>query len=89
MMMTRDGVLIDAFWQELFNFIAGKLADFVSKESDEYLPLPGRNRELGFTFSFPIKQTSIDAGTLIKWTKGFAVEGTVSFLHNLLHVSIC
>lgn len=62
--------------EELFDFIAGKLAEFVSKESDAYHPLPGRKRELGFTFSFPIKQTSIDAGTLIKWTKGFAVEGT-------------
>eukprot|EP00250_Pteridium_aquilinum_P017146 c23474_g1_i1 orf=324-2042(+) len=62
--------------EELFDFIAGKLADFVSKESKAYHPLPGRKRELGFTFSFPIKQTSIDAGTLIKWTKGFAVQGT-------------
>lgn len=62
--------------EELFDFIAGKLADFVSKESDAFHPLPGRKRELGFTFSFPIKQTSIDAGTLIKWTKGFSVEGT-------------
>ncbi|KAI5079288.1 hypothetical protein GOP47_0004767 [Adiantum capillus-veneris] len=62
--------------EELFDFIAGKLAEFVSKETDAYHPLPGRKRELGFTFSFPIKQTSIDAGTLIKWTKGFAVEGT-------------
>lgn len=62
---------------ELFDFIAGKLAEFVSKESDEYHPVRGRKRELGFTFSFPIMQTSIDAGTLIEWTKGFAVEGTV------------
>ncbi|MCO5566790.1 hypothetical protein L7F22_020470 [Adiantum nelumboides] len=62
--------------EELFDFIAGKLAEFVSKESDAFHPLPGQKRELGFTFSFPIKQTSIDAGTLIKWTKGFAVQGT-------------
>lgn len=26
---------------------------------------------MGFTFSFPVEQTAIDAGTLIKWTKGF------------------
>lgn len=36
-----------------------------------------RTRETGFTFSFPVKQTSIDSGILIKWTKGFAVSGTV------------
>lgn len=62
--------------QELFDFIAGKLANFVSSEGERFHPQPGRKRELGFTFSFPVKQTSIDAGTLIKWTKGFTVEGT-------------
>ncbi|KAE8658206.1 Hexokinase-2 [Hibiscus syriacus] len=34
-------------------------------------------RELGFTFSFPVKQTSISSETLIKWTKGFLVEDAV------------
>ncbi|KAH7300998.1 hypothetical protein KP509_23G007200 [Ceratopteris richardii] len=62
--------------EELFDYIAGKLAEFVSKEDSSYHPRPGCKRELGFTFSFPIKQTSIDSGELIKWTKGFAVEGT-------------
>lgn len=62
--------------EELFDFIAQKLANFVSGEGECFRPLPGRKRELGFTFSFPVKQTSIDSGTLIKWTKGFAVEGT-------------
>ncbi|KAF5199835.1 Hexokinase-2 protein [Thalictrum thalictroides] len=38
--------------------------------------LPTGKREIGFTFSFPVKQTSIDSGILIKWTKGFAVSGT-------------
>ncbi|KAI3986005.1 hypothetical protein MKX01_039087 [Papaver californicum] len=36
----------------------------------------GKKREIGFTFSFPVKQTAIDSGILIKWTKGFAVSGT-------------
>lgn len=65
--------------QELFDFIASGLARFVAKEGEKF-PLPqGRKREIGFTFSFPVKQTSIDSGILIKWTKGFAVSGTVSF----------
>lgn len=61
----------------LFDFIATTLAAFVQKEGDEFHLLPGRQRELGFTFSFPIRQTSIASGTLIKWTKGFSIEETV------------
>lgn len=32
---------------------------------------------MGFTFSFPVRQTSIASGDLIKWTKGFSIEDTV------------
>ena len=32
---------------------------------------------LGFTFSFPMSQTGINVGSLIKWTKGFTTEGVV------------
>jgi hexokinase len=53
------------------------LAKFVAKEDDRFHFQQGRKREIGFTFSFPVKQTSIDSGILIKWTKGFAVSGTV------------
>jgi hexokinase len=35
-------------------------------------------RQLGFTFSFPVKQNSVASGTLIKWTKGFAIDEMVS-----------
>jgi hexokinase len=34
-------------------------------------------RPLGFTFSFPIRQTSIDRGELIVWTKGWSAAGVV------------
>lgn len=61
----------------LFDFIATNLATFVQKESDEFHHPPERQRELGFTFSFPIRQTSIASGTLIKWTKGFSIEEVV------------
>ncbi|KAF1743267.1 hypothetical protein MXB_3860 [Myxobolus squamalis] len=30
---------------------------------------------LGFTFSFPVHQTAIDSGRLIRWTKGFNSSG--------------
>lgn len=62
---------------ELFDFIAAALAQFVDTEGDEFHLPEGRQRELGFTFSFPVNQLSISSGTLIKWTKGFSVNGTV------------
>lgn len=65
-------------FQELFDFIASALAKFAQKEGEKFHLPPGRTREIGFTFSFPVKQTSIKSGILIKWTKGFAVSGTVS-----------
>ncbi|KAG8077870.1 hypothetical protein GUJ93_ZPchr0007g5898 [Zizania palustris] len=62
---------------ELFDFIAAELEKFVKTEGED-LHLPeSRQRELGFTFSFPVHQTSISSGTLIKWTKGFSINGTV------------
>ncbi|CAN6441312.1 unnamed protein product [Victoria cruziana] len=64
--------------EELFNYIAAALAKFVATEGDGFHLPAGRQRELGFTFSFPVKQTSIAAGTLIKWTKGFSITDTVS-----------
>jgi hexokinase len=63
--------------QELFDFIAAALAKFVDTEGDDFHLPEGRQRELGFTFSFPVNQTSISSGTLIKWTKGFSINGTV------------
>ena len=64
--------------QALFDFIADKVADFVKSEKHPYVPTEGQRRELGFTFSFPVEQTAINGGDLIRWTKGFQVEGTVS-----------
>ncbi|KAI3894533.1 hypothetical protein MKX03_027563 [Papaver bracteatum] len=47
-----------------------------SEESERFSFPSGKKREIGFTFSFPVKQTAIDSGILIKWTKGFAISGT-------------
>ncbi|XP_077209850.1 hexokinase-1-like [Tasmannia lanceolata] len=63
--------------EALFDYIAAELAKFVATEgADFHLPF-GRQRELGFTFSFPVRQTSISSGSLIKWTKGFSIEDVV------------
>ncbi|XP_057794817.1 hexokinase-2, chloroplastic [Salvia miltiorrhiza] len=61
--------------EELFDFIASRLAKFAEKEGGKFESAHGRTREVGFTFSFAVKQTSINSGILIKWTKGFAVSG--------------
>lgn len=61
---------------ELFGFIASAVAKYVADEGHNRV-LGGKQRELGFTFSFPVRQTSIASGTLIKWTKAFAVDDAV------------
>ncbi|KAG6490034.1 hypothetical protein ZIOFF_051316 [Zingiber officinale] len=67
---------------ELFDFIASALAQFVASEGVDFHLPEGKQRELGFTFSFPVKQTSIASGTLIKWTKRFNIKSTV-YVSNL------
>lgn len=62
----------------LFDYIAAELAKFVAQEGEGYHLPPGRQRELGFTFSFPVMQLSINSGTLIRWTKGFSIDDTVN-----------
>lgn len=64
--------------QDLFDFIAMTLKEFVSREEDDFDQKPDRSRELGFSFSFPVRQLSVSSGVLIKWTKGFAVGDAVS-----------
>ncbi|GAB4842311.1 hexokinase A [Ancistrocladus abbreviatus] len=61
----------------LFGYIAAELAKFVAQEGDGFHLSSGRDRELGFTFSFPVMQTSINSGTLINWTKGFSIDDAV------------
>ncbi|KAF8396208.1 hypothetical protein HHK36_017821 [Tetracentron sinense] len=63
--------------EDLFDFVASSLKQFVEREgNDSELQLVKR-RDLGFTFSFPVKQMSASSGILIKWTKGFAIKDMV------------
>lgn len=52
--------------KELFGFIAASVASVMDRYS---------TAALGFTFSFPVLQLRIDAGQLIRWTKGFTTKG--------------
>lgn len=63
---------------ELFGFIADHLKHFLEKHHPEECEKEHDNKEewfrLGFTFSFPVIQTKINAGKLMRWTKGFKIE---------------
>ncbi|GLT82145.1 hypothetical protein SLE2022_005550 [Rubroshorea leprosula] len=62
--------------EDLFDFIASSLLQFIERKENGS-EQSQQTRELGFTFSFPMKQTSVSSGILIKWTKGFAIENMV------------
>ena len=52
--------------------------------------IDGHNRiPLGFTFSFPCSQESLNVGRLVTWTKGFNCSGVVGEdVVRLLHDAI-
>ncbi|KAG7279179.1 hypothetical protein CRUP_022374 [Coryphaenoides rupestris] len=52
--------------EELFDHIVQCISDFL-----DYMGMKKTRLPLGFTFSFPCQQTSLDAGILVTWTKGF------------------
>ncbi|XP_074152655.1 hexokinase-1 isoform X2 [Sminthopsis crassicaudata] len=52
--------------EELFDHIVTCISDFL-----DYMGIKGARLPLGFTFSFPCRQTSLDGGILLTWTKGF------------------
>ncbi|XP_042470140.1 hexokinase-3-like isoform X1 [Zingiber officinale] len=63
--------------EELFNFVALTLKKFVQREENGVDQISDNTKDLGFTFSFPVKQLSVSSGLLIKWTKGFSVKDDV------------
>lgn len=69
------------FLQNLFDLIASALKEFVDGEEDDSETLVSGRGELGFTFSFPVKQISVSSGILIKWIKGFHIEDMVSLVN--------
>lgn len=68
-----DDVLKTETGEKLFDFLAACVEDFMH----EYHLDKSQSYPLGFTFSFPIKQTSLAAGNLMEWTKGFSASGVV------------
>ncbi|KAJ4896607.1 Hexokinase-3 [Raphanus sativus] len=66
--------LMNSTSEVLFNFLAFSLERFIEKEGNGS---SSSQRELAFTFSFPVKHSSISSGALIKWTKGFEISEMV------------
>jgi len=77
---------------ELFSFLAEQIALFLEQHHNDHYNHTIRRRttvsspngfldeeifNLGFTFSFPVDQSAIDKGTLIRWTKGFDIPDAV------------
>lgn len=56
----------------LFSFLAEKVKQFLAEHHPEHGDL-----KLGFTFSFPVEQSALDRGRLIRWTKGFDLPDCV------------
>ncbi|KAI3405948.1 GLK1 [Candida oxycetoniae] len=62
---------------ELFHYLATKINDFLCEHHQETTQKNGKTLKLGFTFSFPVEQTALDKGTLLRWTKSFDIPDTV------------
>lgn len=59
----------------LFSYLGKKVDAFLQEHHAEY---DGEEHlKLGFTFSFPVNQTALNRGTLLRWTKGFDLPDCV------------
>ena len=78
--------------KELFSFLAKQIEAFLlTHHNDHYqahlerrqsananeAPTTEEVFQMGFTFSFPVDQKSINSGTLVRWTKGFDIADAV------------
>lgn len=61
---------------QLFDYVADCIADFFTKHAQDQAERRA-NIPLGFTFSFPLTQSSLHSGVLIKWTKAFEASGVI------------
>ncbi|KAI9933830.1 hypothetical protein ASPWEDRAFT_48493 [Aspergillus wentii DTO 134E9] len=73
--------------KDLFLFLARQIEAFLRIHHNEHFEAHLKRRregnaeqemfDLGFTFSFPVRQLGINKGTLIRWTKGFNIPDAV------------
>ncbi|KAI1819505.1 glucokinase [Xylaria intraflava] len=78
--------------KELFSFLAKQIELFLKTHHEEHFEAHVRRRrnskaptgyedenifQLGFTFSFPVQQSGINKGALMRWTKGFDIPDAI------------
>jgi len=65
--------------EQLFDFMAAQLHHFMVEHGlvQQDTSQPPQTFHLGFTFSFPTQQHSINSADLATWTKGYICEGVV------------
>ena len=69
--------------KELFSFLAKQIEKFLKTHHAEHFEgnvrrLSTQNDfDLGFTFSFPVQQLSINRGLLVRWTKGYDIDEAI------------
>ncbi|XP_057971091.1 probable hexokinase-like 2 protein [Malania oleifera] len=68
--------LMAATTQELFDYIAAELAQFVSTDSAIVNETAGREKILGFTLSLPVEQDAASSATAIRW-KSLSIDDPV------------
>ena len=64
--------------KQLFDFIAKQVKNFITKymKAQSMMMKKKKAYPIGFTFSYPMRQKSINSGELICWTKGFGIKDT-------------
>lgn len=86
-----DDLMSNSTADNLFSYLASKVKAFLELE---HADASDSNLKLGFTFSFPVDQTALNRGTLIRWTKGFDLpdcvdKDVVEYLQNHLDLLGC
>ncbi|KAH3665531.1 hypothetical protein OGAPHI_003717 [Ogataea philodendri] len=70
--------LMSSTSDELFSYLASKVEVFLKTHHENSTETSnGKKFKLGFTFSFPVTQSALNAGTLLRWTKGFNIPDCV------------
>ncbi|EPE26462.1 Actin-like ATPase [Glarea lozoyensis ATCC 20868] len=75
------GIMTAATGAELFHLIAHEIDQFLQLHHRDALEKLRQSKDvlpLGFTFSYPAYQTSINSGILLRWTKGFVIPDVVN-----------
>lgn len=71
LMKTTSAVFVQHLVNRIETFIRTHHCETLALETDRPV------FKMGFTFSFPVNQTSINRGTLIRWTKGYDIKDAV------------